>query len=184
MDPIFSNSAIYVTLTLLTIFSSFNIEGVSGAGFTVINRCGHTVWPGILANAGSPAMDSTGFELPPGASRSFQSPPNWSGRSGEDPVARSIQTQWRVGSCLSTGCITDLNQQCPAELRIGSGEACKSACEAFGSPDQKSARDTSQTPSTNGQKQGREMGSTVHGCQTFSLEIHPQLFLLLLGPSH
>ncbi|KAJ9165959.1 hypothetical protein P3X46_020769 [Hevea brasiliensis] len=270
MDPILSNSAIYVTLTLLTIFSSFNIEGVSGAGFTVINRCGHTVWPGILANAGSPAMDSTGFELPPGASRSFQSPPNWSGRfwgrSGctFDPVSGQgscltgdcstnqiecngnnanppttlaeftivsgsqdfydvslvdgynlpmiVEPSGGVGSCLSTGCITDLNQQCPAELRVGSGEACKSACEAFGSPEyccsgayrtpdtckpsfysqmfkaacprsysyayddatstftctgadyaitfcpsltsQKSARDTSQTPSTNGSEAG------------------------------
>lgn len=34
------------------------------------------------------------------------------------------------------------------------------------------------------QDQDQEMGSTLHGCQTFSLEIHPQLFLLLLGPSH
>ncbi|CAI0382631.1 unnamed protein product [Linum tenue] len=38
------------------------------------------------------------------------------------------------GSCSSTGCITDLNRQCPSELRDGSGAACKSACEAFGTP--------------------------------------------------
>ncbi|CAN7081608.1 unnamed protein product [Brassica oleracea var. botrytis] len=39
------------------------------------------------------------------------------------------------GNCLTTGCVTDLNQRCPAELRFGSGSACKSACEAFGSPE-------------------------------------------------
>ncbi|PQQ21573.1 thaumatin-like protein 1b [Prunus yedoensis var. nudiflora] len=37
-------------------------------------------WPGILSNAGSSTLDSTGLQLQPGASRSFQSPPNWSGR--------------------------------------------------------------------------------------------------------
>ncbi|XVF35949.1 hypothetical protein REPUB_Repub19eG0015900 [Reevesia pubescens] len=39
------------------------------------------------------------------------------------------------GPCLSTGCVNDLNRQCPNELRVGSGEACKSACEAFGTPE-------------------------------------------------
>ncbi|KAG2248740.1 hypothetical protein Bca52824_088368 [Brassica carinata] len=39
------------------------------------------------------------------------------------------------GNCLTTGCVADLNQRCPAELRFGSGSACKSACEAFGSPE-------------------------------------------------
>lgn len=36
------------------------------------------------------------------------------------------------GQCASTGCSTDLNRQCPPELRVGEGNACKSACEAFG----------------------------------------------------
>ncbi|CAN8230763.1 unnamed protein product [Cochlearia groenlandica] len=39
------------------------------------------------------------------------------------------------GDCLTTGCVTDLNQKCPTELRFGSGSACKSACEAFGNPE-------------------------------------------------
>ncbi|KAK6938963.1 Thaumatin family [Dillenia turbinata] len=42
------------------------------------------------------------------------------------------------GNCSSTGCVVDLNESCPTELRVTStsGErvACKSACEAFGSP--------------------------------------------------
>ncbi|WRX30359.1 Thaumatin family - like 10 [Theobroma cacao] len=39
------------------------------------------------------------------------------------------------GACLSTGCVTDLNRQCPTELQFGSGEACLSACEAFKTPE-------------------------------------------------
>ncbi|KAE9606632.1 hypothetical protein Lal_00026360 [Lupinus albus] len=36
------------------------------------------------------------------------------------------------GSCATTGCGVDLNQHCPSELRVEGGDACKSACEAFG----------------------------------------------------
>ncbi|KAK4788672.1 hypothetical protein SAY86_019991 [Trapa natans] len=54
--------------------------GVRGASFTFVNMCDYTVWPGILANAGSPALESTGFELAQGTSRSLQAPSGWSGR--------------------------------------------------------------------------------------------------------
>ncbi|KAH7669012.1 Thaumatin family protein [Dioscorea alata] len=39
--------------------------------------------------------------------------------------------------CSATGCAVDLNRRCPAELRVGQGEAqaCRSACEAFGTPE-------------------------------------------------
>ncbi|CAA0807756.1 Pathogenesis-related thaumatin superfamily protein [Striga hermonthica] len=46
-----------------------------------------------------------------------------------------IETTGGSGTCASTGCVTDLNRACPAELRFGGGEACRSACEAFGSPE-------------------------------------------------
>ncbi|XP_002510549.2 thaumatin-like protein 1 [Ricinus communis] len=189
MDSFFSTSALYITLITLIAFC----RGVSGATFTLINRCGYTVWPGILANAGSPALESTGFELPSGGSQSFQSPPNWSGRfwgrtgctfdpvtgqgtcltgdcgsnliacNGQNAKPPATLAEFTIrsgtqdfydvslvdgynlpmivepnggsGTCLSTGCVTDLNQQCPNELRVGSGEACKSACEAFGTPE-------------------------------------------------
>ncbi|XP_059460628.1 thaumatin-like protein 1 isoform X2 [Corylus avellana] len=167
---------------------------LSGATFTIINRCDYTIWPGILANAGSARLDSTGFELAPGGSRSFQAPPNWSGRfwgrsgcifdqntdqgscvtgdcgsnqvecngNGANPPATLaeftiapgsaqdfydvslvdgynlpmvVDTSGGSGACMSTGCATDLNRQCPNELRVGDGAACKSACEAFGSPE-------------------------------------------------
>ena len=43
------------------------------------------------------------------------------------------------GNCSATGCVEDLNGACPSELKVMSedgkeGVACKSACEAFGSP--------------------------------------------------
>ncbi|MBA0706446.1 hypothetical protein Golax_018554, partial [Gossypium laxum] len=163
-----------------------------GASFTFVNRCGYTVWPGILANAGSPTLDSTGFELPKDSSRSFQAPTGWSGRfwgrtgctfdgsgsgtcvtgdcgsgqmecnglgavppvtlaeftlgtGGQDFYDVSLVDGYNIpmivegsggsGLCASTGCTTDLNRQCPSELRVGDGDACKSACEAFGSPE-------------------------------------------------
>ena len=39
--------------------------------------------------------------------------------------------------CPVTGCLVDLNERCPAELRAGQGpaQACRSACEAFGRPE-------------------------------------------------
>ncbi|WVY89019.1 hypothetical protein V8G54_037874 (chloroplast) [Vigna mungo] len=41
--------------------------------------------------------------------------------------------------CIATGCVGDLNSACPSELKVMSadgkeGVACKSACEAFNSP--------------------------------------------------
>lgn len=56
----------------------FVFKGVFGATtFTFSNKCDYTVWPGIL---GTPALDTTGFELPEGKSRSLQAPVGWSGR--------------------------------------------------------------------------------------------------------
>ncbi|XP_042040081.1 thaumatin-like protein 1b [Salvia splendens] len=44
------------------------------------------------------------------------------------------------GNCSSTGCVGDLNESCPSELKVVGGAsggecvACRSACEAFGDP--------------------------------------------------
>lgn len=47
------------------------------------------------------------------------------------------------GKCMATGCLVDLNGACPADLRVmataaatgaGGPVACRSACEAFGTP--------------------------------------------------
>ncbi|WVZ12215.1 hypothetical protein V8G54_016745 [Vigna mungo] len=39
------------------------------------------------------------------------------------------------GSCATTGCGEDLNRRCPSELRVEGGDACQSACGAFGKPE-------------------------------------------------
>ncbi|CAE6150598.1 unnamed protein product [Arabidopsis arenosa] len=180
------------SLTLSLIVLLLASTGSYGSTFTFANRCGFTVWPGILANAGSPTLSTTGFELPKGTSRSLQAPTGWSGRfwartgckfdgsgsgtcttgdcgsnsvecaglgaappvtlaeftlgtGGDDFYDVSLVDGYNIpmivevaggsGQCASTGCTSDLNTQCPAELRFGDGDACKSACEAFRSPE-------------------------------------------------
>lgn len=167
---------------------------VSGATtFTFTNRCGGTVWPGVLANAGSPALDTTGFALVSGESRSLSAPPGWSGRfwartgcafdsdagsgkcatgdcgtgeaechgAGAAPPATLIEFTLagagapkqddyydvslvdgynvpvvvEAAGCPATGCAADLDERCPPELRATGGSGCRSACEAFGRPE-------------------------------------------------
>lgn len=55
----------------------FQCEGVSAATFTFVNKCPQTIWPAIL---GSPALETTGFELRRGGFRALQGPTGWSGR--------------------------------------------------------------------------------------------------------
>lgn len=183
-----SSSFISSFLVTLLLFAG----GAFGATFTFVNRCEDTVWPGILANAGSPKLETTGFELPQGSYRTLIAPAGWSGRfwgrtecafPGSDPgscktadcgsgelecngfgaappvtlaeftlgtggldfydvslvdgynLPMIVETTGGSGMCASTGCVTDLNRVCPSELRVEGGGACKSACEAFGSPE-------------------------------------------------
>ncbi|XP_058769213.1 thaumatin-like protein 1 [Vicia villosa] len=180
-----------LTITLITLLF-LTPKGTTASSFTFVNRCDYTVWPGILANAGTPSLGSTGFELPQQTTRTFQAPAGWSGRfwartgcnfdgsgsgscltgdcgsgmiecngAGAAPPATLaeftlgtigqdfydvslvdgynlpmiVEGSGGSGMCESTGCTSDLNQQCPAELRASDGSACKSACEAFGSPE-------------------------------------------------
>ncbi|KAG9149013.1 hypothetical protein Leryth_010625 [Lithospermum erythrorhizon] len=182
-----SHSIHIITFTIL-VFT----QGFLATTFTIVNKCGYAVWPGILANADSPKLETTGFELGPSATRSFEAPPHWSGRlwgrtsctfdpnSGqgscgtgdcgsnqvecngagastatliEFSIGSGTQDFYDVslvdgynlpvmvepdggsGSCMSTGCVKDLNRMCPEELRVGEGQGCRSACVAFGTPE-------------------------------------------------
>ncbi|KAL5671375.1 hypothetical protein ACJX0J_015681, partial [Zea mays] len=53
---------------------------VCGITFTFTNRCGDTVWPGLLSGSRTPPLETTGFALAPGQSRSLYAPQGWSGR--------------------------------------------------------------------------------------------------------
>ncbi|KAK8569343.1 hypothetical protein V6N13_107186 [Hibiscus sabdariffa] len=167
-------------------------QGAMAATFTFVNKCDYTVWPGILANPGSSKLESTGFELMKGGSRSFQAPTGWAGRfwgrtgcsfddsglgscttgdcgsgevecNGAGAIPPATLAEFTLGSgsqdfydvslvdgynlpmivegnggsgeCATTGCVTDLNKRCPSELKTDGGDACKSACDAFGKPE-------------------------------------------------
>lgn len=177
---------------ILSLAILFISKGASGATFTFVNKCDYTVWPGILSSAGSPKLESTGFQLTKSTSRSFQAPTGWSGRfwgrtgcnfdgsnrgscatgdcgsgtiecngAGATPPATLaeftlgsgsadfydvslvdgynlpmiVESSGGSGTCASTGCVKDLNRNCPAELRVEGGQACNSACGAFGTPE-------------------------------------------------
>lgn len=46
-----------------------------------------------------------------------------------------VEVSGGSGVCAPTGCVVDLNRNCPTELRAADGDACRSACEAFGTPE-------------------------------------------------
>ncbi|KAL6981668.1 hypothetical protein U1Q18_023293 [Sarracenia purpurea var. burkii] len=54
--------------------------GVDGTVFTLKNRCGTTIWPGIQAGAGKPQLMNGGFELNPGETINIHAPTGWFGR--------------------------------------------------------------------------------------------------------
>eukprot|EP01018_Ginkgo_biloba_P038854 Gb_25713 [translate_table: standard] len=126
---------------------------VSGAVFTVANKCAYTVWPGVLTGSG-PVLAEGGFTLEPGKSFAMTATGNWSGRQlyrapvpAQPATAESLVDGYNVplsisavggsGDCKTAGCTSDLNTKCPSELSVSSNGqviACKSACAAFSTP--------------------------------------------------
>ncbi|MBA0701688.1 hypothetical protein Goari_022145, partial [Gossypium aridum] len=102
------------------------LQGISGTTFTVVNKCDHTVWPGILGNS---QLDTTGFELLTGGSRSIQAPPSWSGRfwgrTGCISDQNTGQLTCQTADCGSTQMECNGKGATPpvtlAEFTIGSG---------------------------------------------------------------
>ena len=64
----------------LSILISFISVEVSGTTITLVNKCGHPVWPGIQPGAGKPVLARGGFELLPNKLFSLRLPAGWSGR--------------------------------------------------------------------------------------------------------
>ncbi|KAJ8772617.1 hypothetical protein K2173_027794 [Erythroxylum novogranatense] len=56
------------------------IPGVVSTTFTITNKCSYTVWPGILSNADSSPLATTGFALQQGETRTITAPASWGGR--------------------------------------------------------------------------------------------------------
>ncbi|KAK4429394.1 Thaumatin-like protein 1 [Sesamum alatum] len=124
MSSTSSSYALHFTLIFLLM-----AKGSFGTVLTLVNRCDYTVWPGILSNAGSSGLDTTGFQLPPRATRSFQAQPGWSGRFW-GRTGCSFDPTTGIGRCETGDCGS--NQiQCNgagatppatlAEFTIGSG---------------------------------------------------------------
>ncbi|XP_065855171.1 thaumatin-like protein 1 [Euphorbia lathyris] len=71
--------------------------------FTISNKCTYTVWPGILSNAGTSQLPTTGFALQPGESNSFPVPPSWSGRLWGRTLCTQDPTTSKF-SCITGDC--------------------------------------------------------------------------------
>lgn len=56
------------------------MTGVETASFKFINKCRHTVWPGLLSGANTAQLQTTGFTLNPSKTRTVTVPKSWSGR--------------------------------------------------------------------------------------------------------
>uniref|UniRef100_A0A6N2L5I8 Thaumatin-like protein n=1 Tax=Salix viminalis TaxID=40686 RepID=A0A6N2L5I8_SALVM len=149
-----------LSYTLFILISLSSFSGVEPITFKFINKCRHTIWPGLLSGAGTAQLPTTGFYLSSGKSRAVKIPISWSGRVWVGPFAPRFD--WKIfmchldgynlpmlvipkkvtrGGCGATGCLIDLNGACPKELKLsaaaGGGKgavACRSACEAFGDP--------------------------------------------------
>ncbi|KAJ6896886.1 thaumatin-like protein 1b isoform X1 [Populus alba x Populus x berolinensis] len=143
-----------LSLTLFTLISLSSFSGVEPITFKFINKCRHTIWPGLLSGAGTAQLPTTGFYLnsgsgaqPPATLAEF----TLNGADGLDFYDVSLVDGYNLpmlvipkkvtrGGCGATGCLIDLNGACPKELRLspatgGKGAvACRSACEAFGDP--------------------------------------------------
>ncbi|WOL05935.1 thaumatin-like protein 1b isoform X2 [Canna indica] len=75
-----SRSNFFLRFACLLMQSVVCVRAGESATFTFVNKCGETVWPGILSNAGSAQLQPTGFELAAGSSRALPAPAGWSGR--------------------------------------------------------------------------------------------------------
>ncbi|GMY28243.1 Thaumatin-like protein 1 [Fagus crenata] len=86
-------------LSLLTLLLS-TPPGVISTTFTIVNKCDHTVWPGILSNAGVATLSTTGFALQKDESKTITAPTSWGGRFW----GRTLCSQDSTGSNFS--CVT------------------------------------------------------------------------------
>ncbi|GAA0141509.1 hypothetical protein LIER_02637 [Lithospermum erythrorhizon] len=95
MAPPSSAAALFIFLLLF-------ILAVQSTKFKIVNKCHHTIWPGILTGADRAPLSPTGFILKPGKSKTLSVPKSWSGRVW----ARSHCSTDPTGkfSCITADC--------------------------------------------------------------------------------
>ncbi|KAL0302459.1 UNVERIFIED_CONTAM: Thaumatin-like protein 1 [Sesamum calycinum] len=95
------------SLSLSLFFSSLILSlsagSVFSATFTLVNRCSYAVWPGILSNAGTPQLSTTGFALNPGDSFPISVPTSWSGRMWGRTLCSQDSTTGKF-TCVTGDC--------------------------------------------------------------------------------
>ncbi|KAF8406592.1 hypothetical protein HHK36_008680 [Tetracentron sinense] len=89
-------------LTFLSILLLSFSSGVLSATFTIVNKCSHPVWPGILTGAGTTPLSITGFALEKDESKTIPVPASWSGRLW----GRTLCSEDSTGkfSCVTADC--------------------------------------------------------------------------------
>ncbi|XP_038720068.1 thaumatin-like protein 1 [Tripterygium wilfordii] len=100
MASLTPSSLAFLCLHLLLLLLS---GGAYGATFTITNKCSYTVWPGILSNAGTAQLSSTGFAVQPGESTSLPVPTSWSGRLWGRTFCSQDSTTGKF-TCLTADC--------------------------------------------------------------------------------
>ncbi|KAA8546093.1 hypothetical protein F0562_020456 [Nyssa sinensis] len=94
---------VLILAIFLTLFCNFSlIAEVESTKFKIVNKCRHTVWPGILTGANRPPINPTGFTLKSGKSKTLSMPTSWSGRLW----GRTLCSQDSTGkfSCETADC--------------------------------------------------------------------------------
>lgn len=99
----------------------------------------------VTGDCGSGKLECVGGAIPPATLAEF----TLNGANGLDfydvslvdgyNLPMLVAPQGGSGNCSTTGCLADLNEACPSDLRVkaevgSENVACKSACGAFGDP--------------------------------------------------
>ncbi|KAG8931729.1 hypothetical protein FRC02_002281 [Tulasnella sp. 418] len=104
----------------LCLMGVVSFSTVAGRTITVTNQCSYTVWPAVFTdlNVGTAVPDvETGWEAPPGTTRSFAAPDNWT--AGRIWGRRDCDFSTNPGptSCSTGGC----NGGLLCDIRTGTG---------------------------------------------------------------
>ncbi|KAK6933759.1 Thaumatin family [Dillenia turbinata] len=85
----------------------FLLPGTDAAIFTLQNKCGEIIWPGILPGSGKPILMKGGLQLKPGEVKNIHAPKGWSGRFwGRRGCSFN---HYGKGQCLTGDCGGKLN---------------------------------------------------------------------------